>query len=241
MRCPDCHKVVDESKQFCPYCGSALPSTNQALEDQPNLQRPKQSIAEPAVALIITLFCFLAFRVIIGGILSSFGDLMVKGFNEALGAIRIRIFILTLMGFAVNCLVILLNKSGVKIVYYLAWGILGISGVLIFSFANPQAVTADRNVNAEIFLYAVTAARVLCFGYGLGIPLLQAALYLSIHKPMSTMNLAITVALFFVGTLAGVWLGVFVLGQGISGLMLSALGSLLAFAISIVLNRRKEL
>lgn len=241
MRCPDCHKTVDPSKQFCPYCGATLPSIEQNIEKTSNLHSPQYSIAEVAVVTVITLLCFIVFRLIAEGMLTLFGDLMVQGFNEVLGAIRVRIFALALVGFAVNCVLIVLNKNGWKILYYIAWGVLCVIGVLIFSFANPQTVMANKNVTVEVFLYAVESARTLAFSYGIGIPLLQASLYLCFHKPMSAISVSIVTILFFIGTLGGAWLGISVFAMGSSGLMFSAIGSILAFAISVILNRGKEL
>lgn len=241
MRCPDCHKTVDPSKQVCPYCGATLPSIGQNLEKPSTPYRLQYSIAEVAVVTVITLLCFIVFRLIAGSLLALFGELMVQGFNEALEAIRVRIFALALAGFVVNCILILLNRNGLKTLYYIAWGMLCVAGVLIFSFANPRAVMMNKNVTAEVLVYAVTAARILSFSYGVGIPLLQAALYLSFHKPMSAISSAIVIILFFIGTLGGTWLGISVLAMGSSGLMFSAIGGILAFAISVILNREKEL
>ena len=241
MRCPDCHKILDPSKQFCAYCGATIPSIDQNLEKTSNLHRPKYSIAEVAVVTVITLLCIFIFQLIAGSLFALFGELMVQGFNEALVAIRVRIFALALAGFAVNCILIMFNKNGWKILYYITWGVLCVIGVLIFSFANPQTVMANRDVTAEVFLYAVESARTLAFSFGIGIPLLQAALYLSFHKPMSAISLFIVIILFFIGTFCGAWLGISVFAMGSSGLMFSAIGSILAFAISVILNRGKEL
>ena len=227
MRCPDCRKTVDPSKQFCPYCGATVPTMDQNLEKPTNLHRPIYSIIEIAVVTVITLLCFIAFRLIAGRLLALFGELIVQGFNEALGAIRVRIFALALAGLVVNCILIVLNKNGWKILYYIAWGVLCVIGVLIFSFANPQTVMANRDVTTEVFLYAVESARILAFSFGIGIPLLQAALYLSFHKPMSAISLSIVITLFFIGTLGGAWLGIAVFAMGSSGLIFSAIGSIL--------------
>lgn len=241
MRCPDCHKTVALSKQFCPYCGAAMPSADQNLEKPSILQRPRYSIVEAAVAAVVTLLCVIAFQLIAGSLLALFGELMAQGFNEAVGTVRAKIFILALAGFAADCILILLNKNGRKILYYIVWGVLCVVGVLIFSFENPQTVMENRAVPVAVLLYAVEFIRTLAFSYGLGIPLLQAALYLSFHKPMSAISSSLVIVLFFMGTLGGTWLGLSVFALGSRGFMLSAIGSVLAFAISVVLNRRKEL
>lgn len=241
MRCPDCRKAVALSERFCPYCGAALPKAGQKSEEQPAPQERKQFIFAAAAAAVITLLCFLALRLIAGGMLSSFGDLMAQGFREAAGAIRFRAFALAAAGFAVSCVLIFLNKNGWQSLYYIAWGALCAVGVLFLSFINPQAVMMNRKVTPEIFQYAVVSARALAFSFGLGVPLLQAALYLCFHRPVSGKNSAVVMALFFAGASGGMWLGMSVLDMGMGALLLSAMGSIPAFAASVILNRRKAL
>lgn len=44
-RCPDCHRVNDDSRIFCSYCGAALDAQVHLIQ---NLEKQKERSTEPA-------------------------------------------------------------------------------------------------------------------------------------------------------------------------------------------------
>lgn len=242
MRCPDCHKSVEPSKQFCPYCGAAVPKSEQVLEKKTNPKKKGIYIVASLISAVITFLCFfLLFYLIVKTFLPMYGQAMWIGVALAWNIIWKMSIFLVVAAFVVNSTLALLSKDGTKIPYYIAWGILCVGGVFMCAFLTPKIMLANRIASEDILSYALNAGQVLGIIYGLGVPLLQAALFVSFVKPVSLIKSSVVIFIFTINTFGAAYLGMCIFRMGIASLMLTIFGSVLAFAASVAFNGGKDL
>lgn len=245
MRCPDCKKQVDTVMDCCPYCGATLPQEQREFEKQEvqplNIQRIVKSNGIGIVAsAVLTLFCFLVWRIAIANIQASmFGGNTKTALNETVSIMLGRIIILLILGMiGYSLFLVLTRKTDKRVVICIVTIVLCVIGLLLFYPTTHR--TAYDEISASVIYYS----RGLMFVYGLGIPLLQGALCLSLSNRKNTIkNVAFTLLAFVIGIVVGTVVGTRMIYLGRStlgfGLIYSLLGAVAAYIVSILLNWRE--